>query len=240
MTRALLAIESSQRTVSVALRTGSGARSDILAEGDPRECDLLLPAIDRICRDAAVAPGDIGAVAVSTGPGGFTGLRVAVATAKGLCESLGIPAIDVRSCLVAAEALRAQWSIHGSCVAVALASKGSGCWLSVVRAESDGSVTVVEEGWRDDAQLPPKVCTLIADVHAPPRLHAAAHAAGLAVIEPLFTASACLTVAERQLQAGHLCDALSLTVRYPREPEAVLNWRARYPLRPDAPEREVH
>jgi len=239
MTGALLAIESSQRTVSVALRTGSGARSDILAEGDPRERDLLLPAIDRICRDAAVAPRDIGAVAVSTGPGGFTGLRVAVATAKGLCESLGIPAIDVRSCLVTAEALRAQWSIRGSCVAVALASKGSGCWMSVVRAESDDSITVVEEGWRDDAQLPPQVCALIADVHAPPRLHSAAHAAGLAVIEPAFSARACLALAERQLRAGDLCDAMSLRVRYPREPEAVLNWRARYPSRPDAPTGEV-
>ncbi|MBM4102096.1 MAG: tRNA (adenosine(37)-N6)-threonylcarbamoyltransferase complex dimerization subunit type 1 TsaB [Phycisphaerae bacterium] len=239
MTGALLAIESSQRTVSVALRTGSGARSDILAEGDPRERDLLLPAIDRICRDAAVAPRDIGAVAVSTGPGGFTGLRVAVAAAKGLCESLGIPAIDVRSCLVAAEALRAQWNTRGSCVAVALASKGSGCWMSVVRAESDDSITVAEEGWRDDAQLPPQVCALIADVHAPPRLHSAAHAAGVAVIEPAFSARACLALAERQLRAGDLCDAMSLRVRYPREPEAVLNWRARYPSRPDAPTGEV-
>ena len=138
-----------------------------------------------------------------------------------------------------AEALRAQWSIRGSCVAVALASKGSGCWMSVVRAESDDSITVVEEGWRDDAQLPPQVCALIADEHAPPRLHSSAHTASLAVIEPLFTARACLAVAERQLRAGDLCDGMSLRVRYPREPEAVLNWRARYPSRPDAPTGEV-
>ncbi|MFM7481107.1 MAG: tRNA (adenosine(37)-N6)-threonylcarbamoyltransferase complex dimerization subunit type 1 TsaB [Planctomycetota bacterium] len=240
MTGALLAIESSQRTVSVALRTVGGVHSEVVTNGDPRERDLLLPAIDRICRDAAVAPREIGAVAVSTGPGGFTGLRVAVATAKGLCESLGISAVDVRSCLVTVEALRAQWSVHGSCVAVALASKGSGCWMSLVRAESDDSITVIEEAWRDDAQLPPQVCALIADEHAPPGLRSSAAAAGVAVIEPLFTARACLAVAERQLRAGEVCDATSLRVRYPREPEAVLNWRARYPSRPDAPAGEVH
>lgn len=239
MTRVLLAIESSQRTVSVALRTENGARSEVVADGDPRERDLLLPAIDRICRDAGVMPRDIGAVAVSTGPGGFTGLRVAVATAKGLCESLGIPAIDVRSCLVAAETLRARWSAQGARVAVALASKGSGCWLSVVRADSDECMTVIEEGWRDDAQLPPNMCALIADVHAPPGLRSCAASAGVPVIEPLFTARACLAVAERQLRAGDVCDAISLGVRYPREPEAVLNWRARYPARTDASGGEV-
>ena len=243
MTRVLLAIESSQRTVSVALRTESGAASEVVADGDPREHDLLLPAIDRICRDAGVTPRSIGAVAVSTGPGGFTGLRVAVATAKGLCESLGIPAIDVRSCLVAAETLRERWSaqgaLQGALVAVALASKGSGCWLSVVRTEADECMTVVEEGWRDDAQLPPHMCALIADVHAPPGLRSCAAATGVAVIEPLFTARACLAVAERQLRAGQVCDALSLGVRYPREPEAVLNWRARYPTRTDASRGEV-
>jgi len=231
MTGALLAIESSQRTVSVALRTAGGVRSEVVAEGDPRERDLLLPAIDRICRDAAVSPREIGAIAVSTGPGGFTGLRVAVATVKGLCESLGIPAIDVRSCLVTAESLRAQWSARGSSVAIALASKGSGCWMSVVRAESGDAMVVIDEGWRDDAPLPEGVCGLIADEHAPPALRSSAAAAGMLMMEPMFTARACLAVAERQVREGALCDAVSLQVRYPREPEAVLNWRARYPNR---------
>ncbi|NBX37250.1 MAG: tRNA (adenosine(37)-N6)-threonylcarbamoyltransferase complex dimerization subunit type 1 TsaB [Planctomycetes bacterium] len=240
MTGMLLAIESSQRSVSVALRASAGALYEIVAEGDPRERDLLLPSIDRICRDAGLVPRDLGAVAVSTGPGGFTGLRVAVATAKGLCESLGIPAMDVRSCLVTAEALRERWCARGNDVAVALASKGSGCWMSVVRLEHDQSIKVIGEGWSDQATVPSQVCALIADVHAPPALRSSAVEAGVEVMDPLFTARACLAVAERQMQSGEVCDALALQVRYPREPEAVLNWRARYPSGVDAPQRDIH
>jgi len=103
--------------------------------------------------------------------------------------------------------------------------------MSVVRAESGDAMVVIDEGWRDDAPLPEGVCGLIADEHAPPALRSSAAASGMLMMEPMFTARACLAVAERQVREGALCDAVSLQVRYPREPEAVLNWRARYPNR---------
>jgi tRNA A37 threonylcarbamoyladenosine modification protein TsaB len=64
-----------------------------------------MPAIDRLFRRLGLTPESLrgGPVAVSIGPGGFTGLRIAVSTAKMLAETLGVKIIAVPSALVAAE-----------------------------------------------------------------------------------------------------------------------------------------
>jgi tRNA threonylcarbamoyladenosine biosynthesis protein TsaB len=51
----------------------------------------LLPAIDSVVREAAVAPRDLTLIAVTVGPGSFTGVRVGLAAAHGLALGLGIP-----------------------------------------------------------------------------------------------------------------------------------------------------
>ena len=51
----------------------------------------LLAAIDAVLREAAVARGEIAAIAVDAGPGGYSGLRTGVATAQGLALALDVP-----------------------------------------------------------------------------------------------------------------------------------------------------
>lgn len=60
-----------------------------------RRHDDLMPAIDRLSRRVGVRPGDIGTLAVSIGPGGFTSLRIAVATAKMLADATGARCVAV-------------------------------------------------------------------------------------------------------------------------------------------------
>ncbi len=55
----------------------------------------VLPFIDEILHEAHLSQQDLSAVAVSKGPGSYTGLRIGVSTAKGLCAALGIPLIAV-------------------------------------------------------------------------------------------------------------------------------------------------
>lgn len=230
--KGILAIEASQRMTSVALRGADGVVHERAPTGDARERDLLLPAIIELCAAAGLTRRELTAVAVSTGPGGFTGLRVALATAKGLCESLGIPAVDVASALVAACGARPLWQRDESishCL-VALASKGESCWLSTIEARANGLPIITHEGNATAATLEessPKI--LIADEHLPSALRERALELGMQVVVPTFAAHDCLTIAEGQVADGITVDATGLHVRYPREPEAVTLWRARYP-----------
>lgn len=51
--------------------------------------------IEEVVRDAGIALGELDAIAVSKGPGSYTGLRIGVSAAKGLCFSLGLPLISI-------------------------------------------------------------------------------------------------------------------------------------------------
>ncbi|HKA90136.1 MAG TPA: tRNA (adenosine(37)-N6)-threonylcarbamoyltransferase complex dimerization subunit type 1 TsaB [Haliangiales bacterium] len=55
--------------------------------------EKLLPLADQVLRRAGLVPADLDAVACGAGPGSFTGLRIGLATAKGLCFALGRPLV---------------------------------------------------------------------------------------------------------------------------------------------------
>jgi tRNA threonylcarbamoyladenosine biosynthesis protein TsaB len=60
--------------------------------------------IEEVVREAGIGFTDLDAVAVSKGPGSYTGLRIGVSAAKGLCYALDIPLLSVNSLLVMAAA----------------------------------------------------------------------------------------------------------------------------------------
>ena len=91
----LLAIDTATSRVVVARGAFDGTLED--AAGWPagyRHGESLLPAIERLLAPAG-GRAAIGAVVVGTGPGAFTGLRVGIATAKGLAHGLGCPIVGV-------------------------------------------------------------------------------------------------------------------------------------------------
>jgi tRNA threonylcarbamoyladenosine biosynthesis protein TsaB len=91
----LLAVETATRVLSVALLEGEALRAE-LSTADPRaHAERLLPAIDALLAQAGVGLGAVGAFAVSIGPGSFTGLRIGLATVKGLAFDTGRPVAAV-------------------------------------------------------------------------------------------------------------------------------------------------
>lgn len=60
-----------------------------------RHGEELLARIDGVLADAGLGLADLGGIVVGTGPGAFTGLRVGLATAKGLAHGLGIPLVGI-------------------------------------------------------------------------------------------------------------------------------------------------
>jgi len=71
--------------------------------------------IDEVLKEAKLKPTDIDAVCVSKGPGSYTGLRIGVSTAKGLCYALDKPLLSINSLFSMAEGVRnSQFSILNS------------------------------------------------------------------------------------------------------------------------------
>jgi len=92
----LLAIDSATTRVVVAAGTLSGEL--IEATDWPagyRHGETLLPAVAALLEKLDLAPTSPAAIVVGTGPGAFTGLRVGIATAKGLAHALGVPIVGV-------------------------------------------------------------------------------------------------------------------------------------------------
>jgi tRNA threonylcarbamoyl adenosine modification protein YeaZ len=59
------------------------------------QAERLVPMLEEVLAQGGAAWGDLAALGVGTGPGNFTGVRIAVAAARGLALGLGVPAIGV-------------------------------------------------------------------------------------------------------------------------------------------------
>ncbi len=68
------------------------ARYENMVKG---QAEALMPFIESTLQEAGITLGDLTQIAVGTGPGNFTGIRIAVSAARGLSLSLGIPATGV-------------------------------------------------------------------------------------------------------------------------------------------------
>jgi len=92
----VLAIDSATLTIGVALLDGDRVIAVARHDAKGRTNDLLVT-IDRLCREAGVAPTALDAVAIGAGPGSFTGLRIGMATAKGIAFAAAKPLWAVSS-----------------------------------------------------------------------------------------------------------------------------------------------
>lgn len=93
---AILSIDTALRTCSLGVMSGEG---DVLFSQIiemPRGQDqALAPAVDQALKTAKISMSDLSAIAVTTGPGSFTGIRVGLAFARGLVSVLKIPLIGL-------------------------------------------------------------------------------------------------------------------------------------------------
>ena len=95
MSEKILMIETSTECCSVALSEGDRIVAERVDETPKQQSALLAPYIDAVLREAGWQAADLAAVAVSEGPGSYTGLRVGVSTAKGLCFGAGVPLLGI-------------------------------------------------------------------------------------------------------------------------------------------------
>ena len=93
----VLAIETSNALLGVAVIQGNESIWEHTAIDPRAHSSRLLPLCAKALADLGVGPKDLAAVAVSAGPGSFTGLRIGFATAQGLCAGTGAGIVPVHT-----------------------------------------------------------------------------------------------------------------------------------------------
>src|SRR5262245_30256569 len=91
----VLALETSTLAGSVALLDDDRVVGETMLNISLTHSERLMAMVDRLLQDSGVRLDHLGGLAVSVGPGSFTGLRVGIATAKGLALALHLPVVPV-------------------------------------------------------------------------------------------------------------------------------------------------
>jgi tRNA threonylcarbamoyladenosine biosynthesis protein TsaB len=91
----LLAIDTSTHTSSIALFDARGIAGETTWLTHETHTRSLMPQVVNLQKLVGTTPAQLGAIAVATGPGSFTGLRIGLSAAKGLAYSLNLPLIGV-------------------------------------------------------------------------------------------------------------------------------------------------
>lgn len=93
----ILAIDSSTQWIGIALYDGSQVIGENTWRTIGRHTVELSPAINRLMKQCGVQGSDLTLLAVATGPGSFTSLRIGIAVTKGLALALRLPVVGVPS-----------------------------------------------------------------------------------------------------------------------------------------------
>ena len=110
----LVGIDTATRRAAIAIGTGRGTpRAWRSWEAGYRHGEELLAVLDELMREAGIGLSDVGAIVSGIGPGAFTGLRVGLATAKGLAYGLHVPLVGIASTRGLALAALASGTLPG-------------------------------------------------------------------------------------------------------------------------------
>lgn len=105
---AILCIESSGNICSAALSMGADKVFSSIVSTTGEHASLLTTAITNVMSEAGISYAALDAVAVSAGPGSYTGLRIGASTAKGICYANDVPLIAIPTLEVIAEEIFSQ------------------------------------------------------------------------------------------------------------------------------------
>lgn len=92
----ILCLETSSQICSVALLDGDKI-TELKSEKIQNHAEVLMGMIQSCCEQAGIRLNELNAIALSDGPGSYTGLRIGSSTAKGICFALNLPLIAINT-----------------------------------------------------------------------------------------------------------------------------------------------
>ncbi len=232
MPRLLLAIESATDWLSVALLEDERVVGVASSDERARHAASLLPLLDDLLGRAGTSLERVEALAVSTGPGSFTSLRIGLATAKGLLFGRDTPAVGVSTleamALAGLEGDRAE--PRGTAEVVALLDARRGEWYAGGFRSGDAAGALPQPGLPEGLYSPSRLAEALAPgarLCAPdPAALEALQAAGLEPQAPIVGEAArpdavwLGRLGQRRLAAGEGLPAEALAARYVRRADA--------------------
>ncbi len=223
----ILALETTERVGSVALLTDETLEAEVTLRADQRSSQSLIPSAKSLLEQTGWKVSELDLIAVSVGPGSFTGLRVGVTAAKTLAYAIGSEALGVSTMEVIA--LQAPGSPGR--LSVVMDAQRRQLFVAIFEADSDGSWQLTEptrivdiQPWLDglsknDIVTGPGLRKLLDEVPQ-----------GVTVVDVSCwapTAAAVGLLALEQHQAGRRDDIWNLLPDYCRQSAAEEKWEAR-------------
>jgi tRNA threonylcarbamoyladenosine biosynthesis protein TsaB len=151
----MFGIDTAGRSGSVALVDETQVLASFYLRQAPPFSSHLMRLVDTVCAQAGCRISDLGGFAVSLGPGGFTSLRVGLATAQGLAMATGKPLVGC-STFEALVAMAAGW--HGIVCPVLEARRGE--VYAALYCQQDATVREIMPGM---VTTPDTLCTLVTE-----------------------------------------------------------------------------
>jgi tRNA threonylcarbamoyladenosine biosynthesis protein TsaB len=135
--------------------------------GPPEHSAELLPAIARLLEESGTGWRELDSIAVGVGPGTFTGLRIGVATARGLGQALGLPLRPVPSLLALAAGLAATQPGASRPLLPLIDARRHQVFAALYRLGVDADSDLALE-WGPDALEPTALIERVAGLDPPP------------------------------------------------------------------------
>ncbi|MCW3086815.1 MAG: TsaB protein required for threonylcarbamoyladenosine ((6)A) formation in tRNA, partial [Sediminibacterium sp.] len=107
----LLNIDTATEHASVCISRRGDVLEMVASSEQKNHASFVQPAIQALLRATGLELSEMAAIAVTAGPGSYTGLRVGLASAKGICYVLGKPLIMVNTLEVMAQAAREYYQL---------------------------------------------------------------------------------------------------------------------------------
>lgn len=219
-----LALELSSNSGSIALMNNSGESLLVPITVGRNEEDDVFPSIEKTAKDLGISADDLELLVVSIGPGGFTGLRTAVAIAKMISLVSGATIVPVESAIVCVQ----QADKGDGPFAVISSVKGDEFWLSnIVLKEGLWVCTSKPSSTKDLQQDAKHFVGVFADSFLPVEARETMKQHGIPIYAGTPDANALLQVGLDYYKEGQSIEPEHLLPIYPREPEAVRVWNAR-------------
>lgn len=226
----VLGIETATKTGGVALVGDKGVVAEYTSNIEVTHSERLMAMVDRMLKDTGISLVSVDGFAVSTGPGSFTGLRIGIATIKGISLATNKPVAAVPT--LAALAWNLPQAAHAVCPL--MDAKKKEVYAGLYRTGPAGIETVMPEAVLPLAELAGRISEAVIFTGEGSHLFrqelqalfgTRAHFAPLSATVP--SAASVAEMGRMAIMAGERADAAALAPLYIRRPEAEVAWEKR-------------